>query len=229
MGLNILVWGIHILSGISPTDPTAQQLLAWGGNHLAETLRQPWRLIASMFMHAGIIHIAVNMFSLYQLGPLSESFYGRAGMLTIYFIAGILGAIASLMYGAAVTVSVGASGAIFGLQGAILCAVLTKGKHLPAGAAKQIASVMLFFIALNLYQGFVNPAIDNAAHIGGLVGGFLAALILAEKFDRKHFEKAGRMRLIITLVIGAILIIASWQLVRNYYEGQRLIPRSRQG
>ncbi len=80
---------------------------------------------------------------------------------------------ASLFFGAAVTVSVGASGAIFGLQGAILCAVATKGKLLRPGAAKKIAVLMTLIVVVNLMLGLATPAIDNAAHIGGLIGVFL--------------------------------------------------------
>jgi rhomboid protease GluP len=202
IALNVFVWVFDLALGLSPTAPTSQELLVLGANYLPATLKEPWRLLSSMFMHAGLVHLGFNMLTLFQFGPICESFYGRRGMLIVYFFSGILGGMASLFFGAAVTVSVGASGAIFGLQGAILCAVATKGKLLQPGAAKKIAVVMGVIVVMNLLLGLATPAIDNAAHIGGLLGGFLAALMLAEVFDPAHFKKYGATRLAATTLFG---------------------------
>lgn len=213
VALNLFVWIFDLALGLSPTAPTSQELLVLGANYLPATLKEPWRLLSSMFMHAGIVHLGFNMLTLVQFGPICESYYGRRGMLIIYFFSGILGGMASLFFGAAVTVSVGASGAIFGLQGAILCAVATKGKLLRPGAAKKIALVMALIVVMNLMLGLVTPAIDNAAHIGGLIGGFVAALMLAEVFDPAHFKKYGTSRLAATIIVAVITLGSLWELI----------------
>jgi rhomboid protease GluP len=213
VALNIFVWLFNIALGLSPTTPSSQELLVMGANYLPATLKEPWRLLSAMFMHAGIIHLAFNMLALVQFGPICESYYGRLGLLIIYFFSGILGGMASLFFGAAVTVSVGASGAIFGLQGAILCAVLTKSKLLRPGAAMKIAIAMGMILAMTLALGYVTPAIDNAAHIGGLVGGFLVALLLAEQFDRALFRKYGTLRCAIASIASAVSLGGLWQFI----------------
>jgi rhomboid protease GluP len=215
IALNVFVWVFDLALGLSPTAPTSQELLVLGANYLPATLKEPWRLLSSMFMHAGLVHLGFNMLTLFQFGPICESFYGRRGMLIVYFFSGILGGMASLFFGAAVTVSVGASGAIFGLQGAILCAVATKGKLLQPGAAKKIAVVMGVIVVMNLLLGLATPAIDNAAHIGGLLGGFLAALMLAEVFDPAHFKKYGATRLAATTLMAMIALGSVWELISS--------------
>jgi rhomboid protease GluP len=215
VAVNIFVWLFDLALGLSPTTPSSQELLVLGANYLPATLKEPWRLLRSMFMHAGIVHLGFNMLTLIQFGPICDSYYGRRGMLLIYFFAGILGGMTSLFFGAAVTVSVGASGAIFGLQGAILCAVSTKGRLLQPGAAVKIASAMGLIIVMNLGLGFVTPAIDNAAHIGGLAGGFVTALVLAERFDPAQYKKQGTMRLGLATALGLIAIVGAWQLIRR--------------
>jgi rhomboid protease GluP len=213
IAVNVFVWIFDLALGLSPTTPSSQELLVLGANYLPATMKEPWRLLSSMFMHAGIVHLGFNMLTLIQFGPICDSYYGRRGMLLIYFLAGLAGGMTSLFFGAAVTVSVGASGAIFGLQGAILCAVATKGRLLQPGAAIKIASIMGLIIVMNLGLGFVTPAIDNAAHIGGLIGGFLCALLLAERFDPLHYKKHGTVRLALATVLGLITILGAWQLI----------------
>jgi rhomboid protease GluP len=223
IALNVLMWLFDLALGLSPTAPSSQELLVHGANYLPATLKEPWRLLSAMFMHAGIIHLAFNMLTLVQFGPICESYYGRRGMLIVYFFSGILGGMASLFFGAAVTVSVGASGAIFGLQGAILCAVATKGNFLRPGAAKKIALAMGFIILLNLGLGLVTPAIDNAAHIGGLLGGFLVALLLAETFDPELHHKYGARRLLVAATVAVIALAALWQFIASLHRGTKLI------
>ncbi len=220
--LNIFVWLFDIALGLSPTSPSSQELLVLGANYLPATLREPWRLMSSMFMHAGIVHLGFNMLTLVQFGPICESFYGRKGMLIVYFFSGILGGMASLFFGAAVTVSVGASGAILGLQGAILCAVATKGRLLQPGAARKIAMVMGLIVIMNLALGLATPAIDNAAHLGGLIGGFFAALLLVEKFDHSQYRKHGTTRVMLATVLSFVALGACWEFIATLHGGARL-------
>ena len=134
---------------------------------------QYYRLISSMFLHGGILHLAVNMYSLYAMGPIVEKLYGKAKYIIIYFMAGICSSIFSYVF--STSISIGASGAIFGLLGAVLVfAIKTKGK---TGSAfiKNILSV----IFVNIFIGMTLPNIDNFGHIGGLLGGILISLLVA--------------------------------------------------
>ena len=134
---------------------------------------QYYRFISCMFLHGGIVHLGVNMYSLYAIGPMVERVYGRVKYLAIYFISGICASIFSYIF--STSVSIGASGAIFGLLGAVLVfAIKSKGK---TGSAfiKSILSV----IFINIFIGATLPNIDNFAHVGGLIGGMLIAFLVS--------------------------------------------------
>lgn len=134
---------------------------------------QYYRLISCMFLHGGIVHLGVNMYSLYAIGPMVERVYGKAKYIAIYFISGIVASIFSYVF--STSVSIGASGAIFGLLGAVLIfAVKSKGKT-GSGFIKSILSV----IFINIFIGATLPNIDNFAHMGGLLGGMLVAFLVS--------------------------------------------------
>jgi rhomboid protease GluP len=133
---------------------------------------QYFRLISCMFLHGGILHLAVNMYSLFAIGPMVEKVYGKTKYITIYFVAGICSSIFSYKFSTGV--SIGASGAIFGLLGAVLVfAIKSKGK---TGNAfiKNILSV----IFVNILIGMTLPNIDNFAHVGGLLGGMAISFLV---------------------------------------------------
>lgn len=131
---------------------------------------QWWRLITAGFLHAGLFHILMNGFGLLQIGPQVEMYYGTRRMVVIYFSSTALGFLASTITSRAL--SVGASAGLFGLMGALLAITL---RH-EGRAADTMRSSFLTIIGINLVYGFINPVIDNAAHIGGLVAGLLVGL-----------------------------------------------------
>lgn len=133
---------------------------------------QTWRLFTCMFLHANALHILFNMYSLYFVGTQVEEIYGKPSYIIIYLFSGIGASYLSyrLSYS---TVSVGASGAIFGLLGAMLIFILFKRNRIRKGALSNL----LVVIALNLYIGFTSSGIDNFAHIGGLVTGIILSLL----------------------------------------------------
>lgn len=131
-----------------------------------------YRLITCMFLHGGLVHIALNMYALNALGPMVEKTYGKINYLIIYFIGGILSSVASYVFSDGV--SIGASGAIFALLGAILGFALKVRKTSGDGMIKNIISV----IAINIFIGFTIPNIDNFAHLGGVLGGIVLGLLL---------------------------------------------------
>lgn len=134
-----------------------------------------YRLITCMFLHGGIIHLALNMYALYSLGPFIEKIYGKVKYLVIYFLAGIASSIFSFMFSSAI--SIGASGAIFGLFGAALVFALKMKERIGKGFITNIMSVIL----INLFMGFSMPNVDNFGHLGGLIGGSLITFLLKIK------------------------------------------------
>lgn len=136
------------------------------------TQGQYFRLVSCMFLHGGIVHLGVNMYSLYAIGPMVEKVYGRVKYLAIYFVAGICSSMLSYIYSP--SISIGASGAIFGLLGAVLVfAIKSKGKT-GSSFIKSILSV----IFVNIFIGMTLPNIDNFGHVGGLLGGMIIAFLL---------------------------------------------------
>lgn len=132
-----------------------------------------WRLVTMMFVHAGLLHLFFNASALTEFGRSVENLYGPRRFLLIFFGSGIAGASASFV--ATPTPSVGASGGIFGLIGALLAFGLRHHLRLPAAARQRFTIQMGLCLAINLGLGFLSTFIDNAAHLGGLVGGALIA------------------------------------------------------
>ena len=213
IALNVAVWLLNVLSGLSPMAPRAQELAMWGGNFLPLTLVQPWRLLSATFLHGGIVHLGFNMWALWNTGRLAERFYGNTQLGLIYLVAGLAGSMASLFFAARTGVSVGASGAIFGVVGCLLAAISTKADNLPPGLAKSMRSSMLTFVAFSLVLGFTAGFVDNAAHIGGLAGGYLMGMVMAEKFDAREFRRQGLLRAMAAIVLAVLLLGGAWSLL----------------
>jgi rhomboid protease GluP len=141
---------------------------------------QYWRLVASMFLHIGFLHLAVNGWALYQLGALFEILLGSLPMLLVYFVSGIAGSISTVMFTHA-GLSAGASGAIFGLMGALI-AFLLKRRDILTPAARSLLMQLVGWAVLNVVLGFSIPGIDNAAHLGGFAAGLLLGLVQRPRF-----------------------------------------------
>lgn len=166
----ILVFILMYVLGNGSTDNYT--LLVFGAN--VDTLTKNgdyYRLFTSMFLHIGILHLLCNMYSLYIIGKEVENVFGKVKYLIIYLLSGIAGSILSLAFNHN-TICAGASGAIFGLLGALLYFGYYYRTYLGATLTRSILPV----IVLNLIIGFTSSGIDNAAHIGGLVGGILIAM-----------------------------------------------------
>ncbi|SFE29934.1 rhomboid family intramembrane serine protease [Alteribacillus iranensis] len=131
-----------------------------------------WRFFTSMFLHIGFFHLFMNSLALFYLGTAVERMYGSLRFIFIYFIAGLFGSLASFAFNE--QVSAGASGAIFGCFGALLYFGLIHRQLF----FRTMGFNVIFILAINLAFGFAVPAVDNGAHIGGLVGGFLASAIV---------------------------------------------------
>ena len=135
-----------------------------------------WRLLSSIFLHAGLTHLALNMVSLYFLGSFAEVQFGWGRFLALYFVSGLAGGLAYLYFGDFGAPAVGASGAIFGLVGGVFGFAMRRGTF---SMQNPIIGQLLLLTAVNLFIGFSIPNISNTAHIGGLVGGIVYGWLFA--------------------------------------------------
>lgn len=213
VAINLAIWLITLGLGGGVAHSAPDKLLTWGGN-AASAVQQGewWRLLSATFLHSGLMHVAMNMIGLAAAGVTVERIYGQRLYAIIYLGAGLMGSALSLHFSAQKAVSVGASGAVFGVTGALLVAVLQHRDKLPKAFSKQTSSSLGIFIVYALLQGFSKPGIDNAAHIGGLVGGCLLAWMLPEKFDLSHFALTVRRRAIlaVALALGGTATVAAF-------------------
>ena len=167
MALCIVVFALTYILGKGSEDPIT--LVMFGANYAPLVKSgQIWRLLTSMFLHAGFLHLAINMYALYMLGSQVENYIGKLKFTGIYLVSGIIGSLMSVLF--TNNISVGASGAIFGLAGALLYF----GFHFRLYLSNALKNQILPIVIINLALGFLIPGIDVAAHIGGLIGGYLS-------------------------------------------------------
>ena len=175
LDLNILVFLLMVFSGIHIISPNGMELLQWGANRRFETTAgEWWRLLSSMFLHGGIMHLLLNISGLVIAAFFVEPLLGRKNYFILYILSGLCGSLASIWWYPN-TISVGASGAIFGLYGAIFGLLLTNA--FPKASKKVMLMMIGIYVGINLLWGLTG-GIDNAAHIGGLLSGALIGIIL---------------------------------------------------
>jgi membrane associated rhomboid family serine protease len=175
--LNVLVFLAMVVAGLGFINFSAGDLLSWGGNYgPAIADGQWWRLLTAMFVHAGLMHLLLNMYGLLFVGLFLEPVLGTWRFAIYYLATGLLAGIASLWIHPDL-VGVGASGAIFGMYGVFLACLLTG--VFPPGMKKAFLLSTLIFVGANLVMG-LSGNIDNAAHIGGLVAGFLIGFFFSK-------------------------------------------------
>ena len=201
IALNVIFYIVPILLG------DYQWILNSGCVH-GPSIRggQYYRLLTGMFLHGSIFHIFFNCYALYIIGSQIESFMGKTKYIIIYLFSGIMGSLFSMTFGGA-TASIGASGAIFGLMGALLYFGYYYRVYLGNVLKSQIIPLILF----NLILGFIIPGVDNFGHIGGIVGGLLITRALGVKDKTTTFEKGNGwiMALIFTIFIVYIAFVYS--------------------
>lgn len=160
-----------------------------------------WRLVSAMFLHGGTTHLLMNMFSLYIVGRGAEIYFDTKSYLSIYFFSGIIGGLVSL-YIHPVSVGVGASGAIFGLFGALAGFFLAHRDKI-ASHSKAFMKDFGVIIAINLVIGLMIPSIDVSAHIGGLIVGVIGGFVLSK--DRKWLLTYNTMMILFIISFGSYL------------------------
>lgn len=202
---NVAAYVFSVASGANWLAPDPEVMFHQGGNLGAATLDgESWRLASSMFLHYGLIHLAMNMIGLVFVGIAVERYYGRLAYLAVYVFAGLVGSLTSALGSQAV--SVGASGALFGLLGGLGAYLLIHRASFDREAFASQARWLGIVIAINVVSGLQSKTIDMYAHIGGLVAGFAAGLVLAKRpsTPRAVLVFAASMVLVVAVAAGAI-------------------------
>jgi len=209
--------------------PTSEQLLHFGADHAGAVLQygEWWRIVTAMFVHVGIIHLATNMWCLWNLGLLAEPLMGSAGVLAVYILTGAAGNLLSTLYnwlypirdvvgGIGFPVGAGASGAVFGIAGALI--VLLKSHRLPVPPLElhKLRRSVIYFAAINLLIGFTislgvverhtGVSIDNSAHLGGVLCGLLFAAPMVPRIGASRGLFFVRLRMAIAMVVGLLVL-----------------------
>ena len=232
VGVNCLVYLAMVVRGVSATSPTLDQLMHWGADNAGSVLvyGQWWRIVTAMFVHVGFLHIALNMWCLWNLSLLAEPLMGAAGVLAVYILTGAAGNLLSTFVNwwwyypdwakyhvpEVFPVGAGASGAIFGIAGALI--VLLKSPRLPVPPLelRKLRKMVIYFAAINLVLGFSisfgssvigsGMRIDNMAHLGGFTCGLLFAAPMLPRLGSPRELFANRLRLSVGMVVGILVL-----------------------
>lgn len=212
VAINVAVFVVMVAAGVSPFSPTIEGLIRWGADYAPRTTAgQWWRLITNTFIHIGIVHIGMNMIGLWQIGALVERLLGHRSFLLVYLFAGLCGSLASITWHPFV-VSAGASGAVFGVYGVLIAYLVRHRGSIPRPVLLSLQKSTVFFVGLNVAFGLQQKGIDMAAHSGGLLGGFVAALLVSRPVSAHPPRRtAGRdLTLVVAgvgLFVGAVLFM----------------------
>jgi rhomboid protease GluP len=200
IGINVLVFLLMIINRVSIFEPTVGDIVKWGGNFKPYTTGgEWWRLITAMFVHIGIIHIGFNMYALIYVGRYLEPMLGKWRYAVAYLCTGVFASIASIWWSKDI-VSAGASGAIFGLYGVFFALLTTK--LIPAKMRSSLLSSIGIFIGYNLLYGAGKQGIDNAAHVGGLLSGFVIGYVYVLSYRLPKFRPV-----ISSALVAAVTIV----------------------
>lgn len=228
VGINCAVFLAMWARGISPMSPNVDQLMHWGANNAGSVLidGQWMRIITAMFLHVGILHLATNMWCLWNLGLLAEPLIGSFGLFAAYILTGAAGNLLSTLvnwvwpihYGGGIMfpAGAGASGAVFGIAGLLI--VLLKSPRLPVPAVelKKLRRSVIYFAAINLAIGFsiwggnmvVHSGlnIDNMAHLGGFSSGLLLAMPMVPRIGSSRSTFDTRLRAALIMMVGLLVL-----------------------
>lgn len=189
IGINVGVFVVALIAGLNEVNQQYGMFppaISVGGEW--------WRLLTAAFLHGGLLHVGFNMYVLFLIGPQLEALFGHVRYLVVYVLAALGGSIASYAFSPLNTLSVGASGAVFGLMAALIVA---------GHSLRHDVTQVVYLLAINIVIGFLVPMIDWRAHLGGAVVGAAAAAVMAyaPKQSRRLWQTLG------TLAICAVLVM----------------------
>lgn len=207
-GLLVVCFVGSVLRGVDPVSPTAAQLVSLGASFgpLVVVQGEWWRLLTASLLHAGFVHLAFNLWAFWSAGFLTERLFGNAAFLVIYVLSAVGGSLVSITLKPLI-VAVGASGAIFGVYGALLAFVLTHRGVLPKPFLMRHRAGLLGFLAYNLAYSVADSRIDLGGHLGGLLTGMAAGWVLRRDLLQPQVNlgrrRLGAVGLVLLLVVGA--------------------------
>ena len=213
---NVFVFILMVLFGVNVFSPSVDALVQWGGNIRYLTINgQLWRLFTSVFLHGGILHLAFNMYALLYVGSILEKVIGKNQFIFAYLISGIAASVSSLVINENI-VSVGASGAIFGLFGVLLPLLSSKAFNFTNISVKKMLLNSFLFVLYNIMVGFYESGIDNAAHIGG----FITGVIIGGLYCMITKEKIRQIpaHIILTIILGILSAFAVTNVSNKFGE-----------
>ena len=238
VGINCAVFLYMVAHGVSAGAPTTEQLMHYGADNAGSVLinGEWWRIVTAMFVHVGILHLATNMWCLWNLGLLAEPLLGSTGVVAVYILTGAAGNLLSTLAGwakfshdwasyhaaggldltAVFPPGAGASGAVFGIAGALIILLKSNRLPVPPSELKRLRKSVIYFAALNLVLGFsINIGtrfigsginIDNYAHVGGFACGLLFAAPLVPRIGSLRQVFVDRLRVAVVMVVGLLVL-----------------------
>lgn len=210
----VIVFLLQLINGVDVANPKTSDLIRWGANLLPLTLgNEPYRMITSLFLHIGFLHLMFNTFALYYFGQVAEQIFGKIHFLLLFLLAGIGGNLLNNYLGwqdiiqqqsLLPTVSAGASGGIMGIGMALIMSALLKMR---VNQLQLNLSTLTGIMIINLSIGFIFPGIDNAGHIGGAITGTILGLGYAIAYRlNTHWAKLFQIAMYAVLLIGFITL-----------------------
>jgi rhomboid protease GluP len=235
VGINIAVFVLMLLRHVSGLSPTPEQLMQWGANNAGSVLVQGewWRIVTAMFVHVGIIHLATNMWCLWNLGLLAEPLMSSFGVVAVYVLTGAAGNLLSVLWnGVHYNVAhvphqgfdplawfppgAGASGAVFGIAGALIVLLKSPRLPVPPDELKRLRKSVIYFAAINLVIGLTisldvvssrtGISIDNSAHLGGVLCGLLFAAPMVPRIGNPRPIFRTRLQIALGMIVGILVL-----------------------
>jgi len=227
VGINCAVFLAMVVRGSSLWMPTLDQLMQWGADRPSNVLiyGEWWRIVTAMFVHVGILHLATNMWCLWNLGLLAEPLMGSYGLIAAYILTGAAGNLLSTyrnwmwpMRDASGAVlfqaGAGASGAVFGIAAVLIVLLKSKLLPVPQQEVRKLRKSVIYFAAINLLiglsvnlgSGFTGVEVDNSAHIGGFLCGLLFAVPMVPRIGSPRSEFQFKLRLTEALVVLLLVL-----------------------
>jgi rhomboid protease GluP len=235
VGINVAVFVLMLLRHVSGLSPTPEQLMQWGANNAGSVLVQGawWRIVTAMFVHVGILHLATNMWCLWNLGLLAEPLMGSFGVVAVYVLTGAAGNLLSVLWnGVRYNVAhvphqafdplayfppgAGASGAVFGIAGALIVLLKSQRLPVPPDELKRLRKSVIYFAAINLVIGLTisldvvssrtGISIDNSAHLGGVLCGLLFAAPMVPRIGNPKRVFLTRLQVAVWMIVGILVL-----------------------
>ncbi|HJT36003.1 MAG TPA: rhomboid family intramembrane serine protease [Pirellulales bacterium] len=209
IAVNVLLWGVMLSRGVDWREPSGAALKAWGANYGPLTTGgEGWRLLANVFVHAGVLQLAFNQWALYQLGSLLERLLGHVGFALLYLVSGF-GASLAGMLAQPHAVLAGSTGAVTGLIGALVAYYFRARGDVPPGVLGRLRASAFLFLAYNIGIGLYRNRLDNTGFLGGAMTGFLCGLVLAQPLSHATLRTRAARNAALTVLATLLAISAA--------------------